>query len=532
MIIILTYQDLQDKGTNDSDRMLFVLSCINDHKSSKLYKIADVAEEYDRQCNTTIKAYQKLLYDINGTAIPDNYSANYKLTSNFFNRFTTQQNQYLLGNGVQWDNEDTKTKLGEDFDTRLQEAGKKALVHGVSFGFFNKDHLDVFSLLEFVPLYDEENGALMAGIRFWQVDTLKPLRATLYEMDGYTEYIWKDNNKGEIKQAKRPYKLKVRSTEVDGEVIYDGENYPSFPIVPLWGNPHKQSELIGIRSQIDAYDLIKSGFCNTIDEASFIYWAISNGEGMDDMDLVKFKERMMTLHAAVVEAGNGAKAEAHSLEAPFEGRAQLLELISKDLYRDYMALDTANIGAGAITATEIKAAYEPMNTKSVQYEYCVLDFLKKILYLIGVDDKPSFTRSMIINAQEEIQTVLQAETVLDAEYTTRKVLELLGDGDKADEVLQRKQAEEMTRMDDFAMEGDIDNEGVAQSVRTGDVLEKAEEAKGKTLNGAQTQSLIDIVKQYKTGNLTLNQAASIIAQSIGISRQEAIKLLKDEDEEV
>ena len=441
---MLTYQDLLEIGDDDKRRMEFVLSVINSHKSSEMFNIAKTADEYDRHKNTTILTFQKLLYDLSGNAIPDNYSANYKLASNFFNRFTTQETQFLLGNGTSWENEETATRLGEDFDTRLQEAAKLALVHGVAFGFFNLDRLDVFGLLEFAPLYDEENGALMAGIRFWQVDKLKPLRATLYEVDGYTDYIW-ENGKGEIKQAKRPYKLKVRSTEVDGEEIYDGENYPSFPIVPLWGNPHHQSEIIGIREQIDAYDLIKSGYCNTIDEASFIYWAISNGDGMDDMDLVQFKERMMTLHAAVVESANGARAEAHTLEAPFAGRAELLDRLSKDLYRDYMALDTENIAGGAVTATEIKAAYEPMNNKADQFEYCVVDFLKEILRIVGIDDSPSFTRSYIVNTQEEIQIVLQAASYLDEEYVTRKVLDLMGDGDKAEEVLQRKESEETAR---------------------------------------------------------------------------------------
>ena len=103
------------------------------------------------------------------------------ITSGFFNRFTTQQVQFLLGNGVTWEDETTKDYLGEDFDKQLQVAAKASLGAGVSFGFYNYDHLEVFTALEYVPLYDEENGALMAGIRFWQVDAQKPLRATLYE---------------------------------------------------------------------------------------------------------------------------------------------------------------------------------------------------------------------------------------------------------------------------------------------------------------------------------------------------------------
>ena len=48
----------------------------------------------------------------------------------------------------------------------------------------------------------------------------------------------------------------------------------------------------------------------------------------------------------------------------------------------------------------------------------------------------------------------------------------------------------------------------------------------KTLNGAQTQSLINIVMQYKQGTLTEGQAINIIATSIGISKDEATELLR------
>lgn len=428
-----TYNDLTEVGENEALRMEFVYEAINEHKSSDLYKTAQIADEYDRKQNRTIVQFQKLLYDATGRAIPDNVSANYKITSGFFNRFTTQQVQFLLGNGVTWEDETTKKYLGEDFDQQLQVAAKASLGAGVSFGFYNYDHLEVFTALEYVPLYDEENGALMAGIRFWQVDAQKPLRATLYETDGITEYIWEDGE-GRILKEKRPYILTLISTGVDEAEIFAGENYPTFPIVPLWANPHRQSELVGLREQIDAYDLIKSGFCNTIDEASFIYWTINNAGGMDEIDLAEFVQRLKTIHAANVE-DTGATAQANSLEAPHEGREALLDRLAKDMYADYMALNIDEIKGGANTATQIRAAYEPMNNKADQFEYCVLEFLQGILSVAGLEDKPTFTRSYLVNTTEEISVLLQAAQYLDDEYVTRKILTLLGDADKADEII-------------------------------------------------------------------------------------------------
>ena len=445
-----TYQDLLAVGEDENERMNFVRTIIASHKNSDAYEMAKIAQEYDGRRNVTINNYRKLLYTISGQAVPDNYSANYKLCSNFFNRFVIQQNQFLLGNGISFANPEEKNKLGNDFDTRLQELGRYSLVDGESFGFWNYDHLEVFRLTEFAPLYNEETGALSSGVRFWQIDPLKPLRATLYEIDGYTEYIWR-NGKGEILNPKRKYILRVRESAVDGLEIVDGENYPSFPIVPLWGNPTRQSELVGIREQIDCYDLIKSGFANDLDDASQIYWTISNASGMDDIDLAKFIERMKTVKAAVVE-DDGAKAESHTLDVPYASREALLERIRNDLYDDFMALDVKNIVGGSATATQIRASYDPMNNKTDMYEYCIRDFLDGLFVIIGIDSEVSFTRSVLVNAQESIQVILQAAQYLPDEYVTKKILEILGDGDKAEELLSQMEKDSINRL------GDIDGE--------------------------------------------------------------------------
>lgn len=437
-----TYADLLEVGERSEQRMLFVTEAIQQHKGSALYTMARTAKDYDSHRNKTIMEYQRLLYTVTGKAVVDMYGANYKLRSRFFNRFITQEVQYLLGNGVTWKDSKTADVLGNDFDFKLQEIARDALVGGVAFGFYDNGKMRAFDVTEFVPIYDEENGALMAGIRFWQVASDKPMRATLYEIDGYTDYIW-EKGKGRELVPKRSYIITAIGDRADfdnGTEIYDGENYPSFPIVPLWGNPQHQSELVGVQEQIDCYDLIKSGFANTIDDASYIYWTIQNAGGMDDIDLTKFVERLKTVHATSLD--DEEQAQMHSVESPHEGREALLDRLEKDLYKDFMALDTEQIASGAVTATQIKAAYEPLNSKADQFEYCIKMFIDDILGIAGVEDDPTFTRSAIVNTNEEVQTVLSSAQYLDSAYVTEKILNLLGDGDKAEDVIEKMALEE------------------------------------------------------------------------------------------
>lgn len=438
-----TYQDfLEVAEKSDRERMEFVLSAINNHKDSDLYKQAVIAKEYDAHRNVTIANFQKLLYTLNGKVIPDNYSPNYKLRSNFFANFITQETQYLLGNGVTLKKEENKAKLGAGFDTRLQDAAHDALVGGVSYGFWNLDHLEVFDATEFVPLLDEENGALRSGIRFWQVCTSKPLRATLFEPDGFTQYIRRSGEEMMILEPKRGYVAVEATSEIDGTELLAYQNYPGFPIIPMYGNRAKQSELVGQREAIDCYDLIKSGFANTVDDASVIYWTISNAGGMDEIDMARFKESMRRIGVGLVD-DDGAKAEAHTLTIPVEAREALLSRISDDLYRDFQMLDVTKLQGGQKTATEINAAYQPMDNKVDQFEYCVIDFLQALFKIVGIEDEPSFTRSKVTNQLEQTQMVLLAANYLDDETILNKLPWLTQE--EVAEILKRKAAEDIDR---------------------------------------------------------------------------------------
>lgn len=427
-----TFQDLQAIGANEKERMAFVLSAVQDHQESELYKTARDAELYYRHQNPTIMRAQKLVYDLAGRAHVDVWTANHKIPSRLYFYFITQAVQFLLGNGISFGDKETGDALGKGFDSVVQKIATAAKNGGVAFGFWNVDHLEAFSVQEFAPLWDEETGALRSGIRFWQLSEEKPLRATLFEEDGYTEYIRKDSEDMTVYMEKRPYIQIVETSEAGGENIADGENYPGFPIVPLW-NINRQSELVGSRETLDAYDLMSSALVNSIDDANLIYWVIRNAGGMDDIDDLKFVQRLKTMH--VVHLEGEEQVDRHQVEAPFEASDAALERLRSQLFDDFMALDVKNIASGATTATQIKAAYEPLNSVTDLFEYQVTDFILGILALVGIDDAPTYTRSVMINQQETIDNLVSAAEYLSDEYLTTKVLEVLGDADKVDEVL-------------------------------------------------------------------------------------------------
>ena len=445
MIDILTYNDLLEVGEIERDRMDFVLNAIREHKASTDYQTARDAELYYKHQNPTIMRYQKFVYNQFGQKVPDIWSPNNKIASNWYNYFTTQAVSYLLGNGVTFGKKEaTKNKLGKQFDKRVQDIATNAKNGGVGFGFWNLDHIEAFSLTEFVPLYDEDDGGLKAGIRFWQIDDSKPLRATLYELDGYTDYIKRKGEDAFILHDKRAYTQIVRKNDIEGETILDGAPPAGFPIVPLW-NINRQSDLVGNRGTIDAYDLMVSGLINNVSDGEFIYWILKNCGGMNEVDDAKFIEQLKLTRVAHADGDDGASVEAHNVSVEFEATAEALDRLTNQLYTDFMALKVQDVSAGSVTATQIQAAYEPINQKTDQFEYQVTEFINGILALAGIDDEPTYTRSQMSNQSETLEMVLQAAEYIDDEYVTTKILTLLGDSDKAQEVLKRKDAEAADR---------------------------------------------------------------------------------------
>lgn len=436
---MVTFQDFAAAG----DKLQFCMNAIGEHKGSEAYCIARDADAYDRQLNTTIINYTKMLYTLTGSPVVDFTASNNKITSNFFRRLNTQRNQYLLGNGVSFGNDSVKEKLGSGFDTELARLGYKALIHGVSFGFWNLDRLHVFPITEFVPFYDEETGALRAGVRFWRIAEDKPTFFVVYEEDGYTKAKSSNGIDIQIIQEKRSYKLKTIITPALGVEVVGGDNYGSLPIVPMYGSELKQSTLVGMKRAIDSYDLIRSGFANDLTDCAQVYWLLSNAGGMTDDDLTRFRDRLKFIHVAGIDSDSGASAQAVTQEIPYAARTAYLERIRNGIYEDFGALDVSAISATAKTATEINAAYQPLDESADDYEYQVTTFIQQLLALQGIEEPPMFKRNRIANQSDETQMVVSAAAYLDEE-TVIKHLPFIT-VDEVNEILKRRDEESAAR---------------------------------------------------------------------------------------
>ena len=428
--------------------MQFVRTVIEDHKGSDLYRDGDISDRYARQENVEAINREKLYRDIAGRLVKNNWTPCHRMRSKLFGVLATQENSFLLGNGLTLDKQKNKEKLGKDFDTKLLQAGYAALTQTVSYLFWNLDHIEIFKNLEFAPLMDETTSSLRAGVRWWQITAGKPLRATLYEENGYTEYVWnldKDgqvNTNGEILQEKRGYQITYKVQPNEEVQITNQQNYPAFPIVPLWSNTQHINQFMGIKPTIDAIDELTNALNDDLTETQ-LYWLIQGADGMDKSDLAQLLRDIR--EQKIINPAEGQSVQPYTVNIPVNERQAEISRLKRQVYEDFQGLDIDEIKGGAVTATQIKAAYEPLNHKADDYEMCVIECLNNLFKLIpGLEyENPTFTRSMLINTTEQIQALELVKGTLGNEYVAEKELLLFGDGDKTAEILEKIRSEEM-----------------------------------------------------------------------------------------
>lgn len=467
---MLTYQDFLEAP----NRAQFIAKLIREHMNSREYHMAVEADLYDHALNTTINRVD-CLYSGKGY-VPG--STDNRIASNFFHRLNGDRIAYSLGNGLSYTRKEkrvdpqtgkpttvdlTREAMGPDFDADVYNWAYHALEEGLAFGFWNLDHLSVYRLTEFAPMWDENTGALMAGARFWRLDSKRAWNVELYTPEGFSVYRSRAGTTGwdlQLIEEEHPYIGLYEGTDAEDMVCVGGQNYSSLPVVPMWGSKLKQSTLVILKAKIDAYDLTNSGFAQDERDCATIYWLIQNQGGMTQEACREFLDRLRTDHIAQIDT-TGFDGDARGAmspyvqEVPYAGRKAYLDHCKADIYEAFGGLDVHTIAAGA-TNDHIDAAYQPVDNEADDFEYQVIQAVRQVLRLVGIDDTPLFKRNRISNVKEQIEAVVMEAPYLDDEAVLDKLPNITPD--EKEGILARKYAANLQRLTQLP-EADEDDEG-------------------------------------------------------------------------
>lgn len=444
---MLTFQDFEAAA----DKEKFILKAIESFKSSKMYKNAIDADLYYQEENTTILARRKTFIGEGMTVVDDITKANNQIPSGFFPVIIKQANNYLIGKGIDLGDEDKiKDNLGKNFDIKVQRAGISAHISGVSWAYCflggkGEFDIDIWKGIEFIPLLDESNGLLRAGIRFWQIDSSKPLYIELYEESGKSKYKIKDNKVGMIEDRKSY--IIVRSKDALEETIIGESNWSMLPIVPLYIKDNHKGDLTqGLKNKIDLYDIIQSDFGNNLEDMQDVYWVLKNYGGQDLGQFINDYK----YYKSIKVQGEG-DATPHTIEIPWQARKEALEILRKDIYEGAMAIDTEKISGGNITNLDIKAMFTNLDLKTNEFEWNLKDFIDGIITLYkefsndNTEYGIKFTRSTLVNESEIISNIV----LFREDISQRKALELnpMISNDEIDKIIDETEAQSVNKIE-------------------------------------------------------------------------------------
>nr|DAG25132.1 MAG TPA: PORTAL PROTEIN [Caudoviricetes sp.] len=420
---MLTYQDFETLRSQGIE--VFIKKAIQEFQSSEFYRRGLKAHLYYKGDNDILHRLQ-WFYDSTGLKREDNFKANNQVPCEFYKKITKQLNSYLLANGVTVEDK-IKDNLPRKFDIKIQKAGLYAILAGCSWTYCYKNNdgkfdLDVFSGIEFIPLFDEFTGQVKAGIRYFRIDENKPYNVEFYELDGITR-LREEKKTGNfyIVEEKRAYITNKKVTAFSEEIT-GSKNFGLLPVIPFWGNDIKESSLTtALKNKIDLYDIIESDFGNNLEDSKDVYWVLKNYNGQDLGEfLADYK------YYKSIKVDDDGDATPHTLEVPYQARQTALEIIKKDIYDSAMALDTSVLSGGSLTNIAIKAMMTDLDLKADDFENEALDYMDNLLLLYReitgdtTETKVNFIRRGIVNDTEIVENIVKMRN----DISQRTALEL------------------------------------------------------------------------------------------------------------
>lgn len=498
-----------------------------------------------------INNYRLFYFDGDGILREDKYRSNVKIPHPFFTEIVNQTVQYIFSGGkiVKSDNPELQGYLDEYFNCNEEFL---AAISDLVTGCVTKGS-------EYLYLYRNKEGKLS----FQCVDSLCITEVSAQNNDDNEDYVifsFNDTIGREKRKIKRIQVWDKNSVyffiqNENGVVTVDdsekfnpsshtafvdenGEAYcESFGFIPFFrldNNADRTSDLWITKDLIDDYDLMASSLSNNLIDFDMPLYAVTGFEG-DSLD--ELQQNLKTKKIIGLEENGGV--EVKTIDVPYQARQIKLELDEKNIYRFGMGLNTVSLkDSSATTNIAIKAAYSLLDLKCAKLEMRLKRFLKEALKPIileindqskknfnGKDFRFEFKHEILSNAYEnaqikkliaeenqiKIQTILEVSDILDDETLIRNICDCL-------EVNYNDVAEKINKK----------SEKNFQVNKALEDFETKEKTSGTALNGAQMSSLLSILAQYKSGNISADVAAAIISVSFGISEEKAAKLLSAE----
>lgn len=380
-------------------------------------KRMEEGEAYYKTHNTRIYNRVKEFYSlVQGRNITDFTKANHKLASGFYKLIVKQKVNYSINNNLSIQPAELSDFINiQSFTKTLKKMGTEATnkIYAVLYWYVENGELKYKNLPseQCIPVYNSNNNEkLDMLIRYYEDN--KQEYADVYTVQGITVFK-KDENHEFIQQGDtQPYLVK-RTTANNQTIRAENVNqWGEVPVVILYNNDTKQTDLEMCKTYIDMYDIAISDYGNNFDDFGEMYWILKGYDGQDARSFVEeFKK------SRIVKVGENGDASQVAQEIPYMARDSFIAHLKQDIYRFAMAVDPEGITKDTTNLT-IKALFSNLDLKANDFEENIQEMLEKSLYFINKYAEmnnmqqleyieASFKRATLFNKGEIIDNVLK-----------------------------------------------------------------------------------------------------------------------------
>lgn len=333
---------------------------------------------------------------------------------------------------------------------------------------------------------------------------------------------------------------KVRWFVQKGKIIWEKDDkihgFDGVPATEYVENEEKMGIFEPVLTMIDAYNKAISEKANDVDYFADAYLKIL-GPKLEDDEVKHIRDdRIMNFEGAI----DGAIPEVDFLQKPNGDTAQenLINRLERLIFQISMVANISDENFGTSSGIALKYKLHAMSnlekTKERKFASGMnrryrLIFSNPVSHTKGIkaDDfvkvHPHFTPNFPANVLEESQIAGNLEGIVSKE-TQLGILSIVNN---VKDEIDKLEAESSERETDAVMRSMFGNQGQLLDSLGGAIANDSQN-QIKSLNGAQTQSLIAIMAQYTAGSLTEGQAVNLIATAIGVSKEDARDILNGE----
>lgn len=409
-----------------------------DLKSQTKKKMVEGVNYYKAQHD--ILDHDFRVYYVNGEKYIDENKANNRVVNPFHRLLVQQKIGYIVGQPMALSAEDKKHEelikevLGEKFNDTVVEWVKGASNKSREWlhPFINEvgefDYI-IIPAEQIIPIYDTSyQKRLINIIRYYTMEvvrdgkTVTRYKVELWDSEKVTFYIEDDNGNyvlDDTEEINPSYHWYSYNTNNPNDI--KANSWGKVPFISLDNNSELISDLEPIKTYIDAYDKISSGYINDLEDIQLAIWIL---KGYEDENLSQFMKNLITFKAIKVE-GEG-DVDNKTLEIPIEAKKVMLDILEDKIYEigQGVKMSTDKFGQNP-SGVALKFLYSGLdlkaNTMIRKLKKALQEFMWFITEYINRKNKTNYdhktvkftiNKTMITNETEQIDNVQKSKGII------------------------------------------------------------------------------------------------------------------------